>query len=74
MFANRIEKYASLLENAAFPMPVATAFVACPMPLFAHFSQAQQLVVAEIYRRAREMTDKQLRKPSRSAIPVASLN
>jgi hypothetical protein len=49
-------------------------FVACPLPLFAAFTAAQQSFVAEVYRRAQELTAAQLRKPVRKTIPEFSRN
>jgi len=74
MFENRIQ---TLLATPRFALAVASpapAFMACPAPLFTAFSASQQSFIAEIYRRAQEMTAAQLQKPDRRAIPEFSLN
>jgi hypothetical protein len=72
MFANRIQNFldAPVLPNGSF-MP---AFVACPAPLFAAFGPAQQAFVAEVYQRARELAQAQLRPPVRRWLPEFSRN
>jgi hypothetical protein len=74
MFANRISDYfdaPSLTPTVAIFQP---AFIACPAPLMATFSAAQHAFVAEVYRRAQELTESQLRKPARRPLPQFSLN
>jgi hypothetical protein len=72
MFENRISQYFPVSDQAmAAPAP---AFIACPLLLVAGFSPMQQSFVAEVYRRAQEMTEQQLRKPARRLIPEFSLN
>ena len=72
MFANRISQFFSDIEST--PGPALPAFVACPHPLFATFTAAQQAFVAEVYRKAQELTEAQLRKPQRRPLPEFSLN
>jgi len=73
MFANRIrEHFAPILTPAATDFQ--PAFVACPLPVFSAFTPSHQAFVAEVYRRAQELTEAQLRKPARRPIPEFSLN
>lgn len=74
MFENRIREYyaAPILTPAG--VDVQSAFVACPVPLFATFNSTQQTFIAEVYRRAQELAAIQLQKPARRAIPEFSLN
>lgn len=65
MFENRIRDF--------FAVPTIPAFVACPAPLFATFTTAHQSFIAEVYRRARELTEAQLRTPRR-VVPEFSRN
>jgi len=71
MFENRIRDFS--LPASAPVNDTVPAFVACPAPLFASFSVAHQSFVAEVYRRAQELTEAQMRKPARR-IPAFSLN
>ena len=70
MLVNRLKEF---VADPALPGSV-PAFVACPVALFATFGPAQQAFIAEVYRRAQEMTEAQLRKPARRAIPEFSRN
>ena len=74
MFENRVQEYyaAPILTPAG--AGVQTAFVPCPVPLFATFNYAQQAFVAEVYRRAQELAAAQLKKPTPRPIPEFSLN
>jgi hypothetical protein len=74
MFENRIRAYLPIQEPTPTSAGPHAAFVACPAPLLATFTAAQQSYVAEIYRRALELTESQLRKPARRAIPEFSMN
>jgi hypothetical protein len=74
MFENRIRKFLPLPESIPAFTGSLTAFVACPVPLLAVFTPAHQSFVMEVYRRAQELTESQLRKPTRRAIPEFSLN
>jgi hypothetical protein len=74
MFENRIKHYYDLSESTSAFAGTQPAFVACPAPLMAAFTPAQQFFIAEIYRRALELTESQLRKPARRTIPEFSLN
>lgn len=69
MFENRISNLFVPPELAPAP-----AFMACPAPLFATYTAAQQAFVAEVYRRALELTEAQFRKPVRRGIPEFSRN
>jgi hypothetical protein len=74
MFENRIQ---TLLATPRFTLAVASptpAFVACPAPLFTAFSSSQQSFIAEVYRRAQELTAAQLQQPARRAMPEFSRN
>jgi hypothetical protein len=74
MFENRIRDYFAISEpTPAFAVAI-PAFIACPVPLLVNYSHAQQSFVAEVYRRAQELTESQLRKPTRRPIPEFSLN
>jgi len=74
MFENRISQFFPVTaEFADFAAP-APAFVVCPVPVVACFSPVQQSFVAEVYRRAQEMTEQQMRKQARRFIPEFSLN
>ena len=74
MFANRVSNF--LAAPALVPVAVGfcPAFVACPAPLFASFTAAHQAFIAEVYRRAQELTEAQMRRPARRALPEFSLN
>jgi hypothetical protein len=74
MFENRIRKFLPLSETTPAFAGALPAFVACPAPLVAMFTPAQQSLVAEVYRRAQELTESQLRKPTRRRVPQFSLN
>ena len=74
MFENRIATFFSTPELTPAVAAPAPAFVACPAPLFASFTAAQQSFVAEVYRRAQELTEALFRKPARRAIPEFSRN
>jgi len=77
MFENRIQGFFSLPARTPAASAVAgqfAAFVVCPAPLCASFTPTHQAFVAEVYRRAQELTESQLRKPSQRAIPEFSLN
>lgn len=74
MFENRISEFFAVPVPSPAFAGFAPAFVACPAPLVATFSAAHQSFVAEVYRRALELTETQLRKPARRAIPEFSLN
>ncbi len=74
MFENRIGKYFEAAASYSANAETLSAFVACPVPLLAILSQAQQSIVAEIYRRALELTESQLRRPAKRLIPEFSMN
>lgn len=74
MFENRISQFYRVSEEVAGIAAQAPAFIACPLPVVACFSAMQQSFVAEVYRRAQEMTEAQLRKPARRLFPEFSLN
>jgi hypothetical protein len=74
MFENRIRKFLVLSESTSAIAGSLPAFVACPVPLLAIFTPAQQSFVAEVYRRAQELTESQLRKPTRRMMPQFSRN
>jgi hypothetical protein len=75
MFENRISHLFLVPEAATLTaLSPAAGFVACPAPLFATFTAAQQSFVAEVYRRAQELTESQLRKPTRRGVPEFSRN
>ncbi|HJZ53865.1 MAG TPA: hypothetical protein VKE74_02845 [Gemmataceae bacterium] len=72
MLEHRLREWMAQSESAAVVAAPLPAFVPCPV--FAAFSPSQQSFVAEVYRLAREMTEAQLRKPSRSWPPAFSRN
>lgn len=74
MLENRIRNFLVYDESIPAAAGSLPAFVACPVPLLAIFTPAQHSFVAEVYRRAQEMTEKQLRKPTRRVIPEFSRN
>ncbi len=74
MFENRIRNYWASSEYTPAFAGSLPAFVACPAPLLAMFNSTQQSFVAEVYRRAQELTESQLRKPTRRKMPQFSLN
>lgn len=75
MFANRVSEFFPQPAFAPAVAGLAPAFVSCCLPALGVVSQAQQMFVAEIYRRAQEMTEAQLRKPATiRRIPEFSLN
>jgi hypothetical protein len=74
MFENRIRNYFAVAEQVPYGAGALPAFIACPLPLLATYSFAQQSFVAEIYRRAQELTESQMRKAVRRSIPEFSLN
>ena len=74
MFENRIGKYFEAAVSYPADAGTLPAFVACPVPLLANYSQAQQSLVAEIYRRALELTESQMRRPAKRLIPEFSMN
>jgi hypothetical protein len=74
MFENRIRDYFAINETTPAVAAAIPAFIACPVPLLANYSQTQQSFVAEVYRRAQELTESQLRKSTRRTIPEFSLN
>jgi hypothetical protein len=74
MFANRISQFFSDTESTPGPSEPPPAFVPFPVPLFAIYTAAQQAFVAEVYRRARELTEAQLRKPAHRPRREFSLN
>jgi hypothetical protein len=74
MFENRIGKFFESEQTTGTSAGVAPAFIACPLPLLVGYSQAQQSYVAEVYRRAQELTEAQMRKPARRRAIEFSLN
>ena len=74
MFENRIRDISATAAFEPVAVAVGSAFVACPVPLFATFTAAQQAFIVEVYRRAQELTEAQLRRPARRPIPEFSLN
>jgi len=74
MFENRIRDYFAINEPTPAFADTQPAFIACPVPLLATYSQAHQSFVAEVYRRAQELTESQMRKPTRRPIPEFSRN
>jgi hypothetical protein len=74
MFENRIREYLAITEPSAAIVAAFPAFIACPVPLLANYTYSQQSFVAEVYRRAQELTESQLHKPARRLIPEFSLN
>jgi hypothetical protein len=74
MFANRIRDFLSDTTHIPAIAGSTPAFVACPAPLFATFNPMQQSFVAEVYRRAQELTEAQLQQPTRRLIPEFSMN
>lgn len=73
MFENRISEFFTTSEYAPAPAGFAPAFVACPVAMFGQ-TVNQAAYVAEVYRRAQELTQSQLRKPVRSSRPQFSMN
>jgi hypothetical protein len=74
MFENRIRDFYTAPVFAPAFAGFEPAFVACPVPVFTTFTATQQAFVAEVYRRAQEMTAAQFRQPPRRTIPEFSLN
>lgn len=75
MFANRVSEF--FLEPSLAPAiaGLAPAFVSCSLPALGVVCMAQQMFIAEVYRRAQEMSETQLRKPAKvRRIPEFSLN
>jgi hypothetical protein len=76
MLENRIrDQFAPAIAPVA--IGVESAFVACPSPLFATFTTPHQAFVAEVYRRAQELAEAQLRETARRRtfrLPAFSLN
>jgi hypothetical protein len=70
MFANRISHYFAAQEPSPNVEPL-PAFIVWPVLLV---PAPQQAYIAEVYRRAQELTEAQLRQQRRAAIPVFSLN
>ncbi len=70
MFEHRFREFLNQPLPAALAAPN-VAFVPCPCPAF---HPAQQAFVAEVYRVARQMTEAQLRKPTRPRMPQFSAN
>ena len=73
MFENRVRNFYAAPILTMSGVGHQPAFVACPAPLFTSFTSAQQAFVAEVYRRAQELTEAQLRPPRRR-IPEFSRN
>lgn len=71
MFENRISEFFTNTEFA--PVAASPAFVACPVAMFGQ-TATQVAFVAEVYRRAQELTEAQLRRPTRNRIAAFSLN
>jgi hypothetical protein len=74
MFENRIRDYVAVENSLGAVVGAQFGFVPCPTPLLATFSAQQQAFVAEIYRRAVELTQAQLQKPKRRRFPAFSCN
>jgi len=74
MFENRIRKFFAVAEPVSESSETGSAFVAFPVPLLANCNLAHQSFVAEVYRRAQELTESPMRKAVRRAIPEFSLN
>jgi hypothetical protein len=74
MFENRISNYFQSTASVPSGVGALPAFIACPLPLLVNYSCSQQSFVAEIYRRAQELTESQMRKSVRRSIPEFSLN
>jgi hypothetical protein len=76
MFESRISDFLPSADLTPAVAEFAPAFVACPMPLISVFSPVQQSYVAEVYRRAQELTQAQLRPqaPVRRFVSEFSLN
>ena len=74
MFENRIRHFFATPDSTPALAGTQPAFVACPTPLMASFTVTQHAFVAEVYRRALELTESQMRKPTRRKIPQFSLN
>jgi len=74
MFENRILDFFEINEPTPASAVANAAFIACPVPLLANYTFAQHSFVAEVYRRAQELTESQLRKPARRPIPEFSRN
>ncbi|VTT99954.1 unnamed protein product [Gemmataceae bacterium] len=73
MFENRISAFFTTSEFAPVAPGSTPAFVACPVTMFGQ-TVNQVAYVAEVYRRAQELTQSQLRKPVRSSRPEFSMN
>jgi hypothetical protein len=74
MFENRIRNFLASPEYTPAFAGSLPAFVACPAPLLAMYTPAQHSFFAEVYRRAQELTESQLRKPTRRRMPQFSVN
>jgi hypothetical protein len=73
MFENRISEFFTTSEYAPAAAGFAPAFVACPVAMFGQ-TATQVAYVAEVYRRAQELTQAQLRRPARNRTAAFSLN
>ncbi|WP_439630287.1 hypothetical protein [Gemmata sp.] len=73
MFENRISEFFSNSEYAPVAAGFSPAFVACPVAMFGQ-TMTQVAYVAEVYRRAQELTEAQLRRPTRNRIAAFSVN
>lgn len=71
MFENRIREF---MESEPAVTTHQPAFVACPIPVVVGFTGGHLSFVAEIYRRAQELAEEQLRKPKPRLLPHFSLN
>jgi hypothetical protein len=72
MFANRIQAFTAIPNDTQTGFQ--PAFVACPFALFAAFNPAHQSLIAEVYRRAQELTQAQVQKPRRKRVVEFSVN
>jgi hypothetical protein len=74
MFENRIAHFFSQNDATLVATGMQAAFVVCPTSVMANFSAVQQSYIAEVYRRALELTQKQLQRPTRRINYEFSLN
>lgn len=73
MFENRINAFFTTSEFAPVAAGSTPAFVACPVAMFGQ-TVTQVAYVSEVYRRAQELTENQLRRPTRNRIAAFSAN
>jgi len=72
MLEHRFREFFAQPAETAVAVAASPSFVPCPVLM--GYSPAQQSFVAEVYRLAQELTEAQLRQPTRTFPPAFSLN